>query len=194
LDVPDIRTVRHSDGMRRDQRLGLTIGSVFGLVFVLVNAGALPSPWPLVVRACGVLAFVAVQLALRAAAQRPAAERGDGAGFNRGFGIVVAVEVVALFGGLQVLGRVFDAPDAGVAWISLVVGLHFVALAVVWGESSLHVLGGAVTVCGVAGLVLAATGADPSAVAAVAGVVPGFILLAAGGWAAARSARVPQDA
>jgi hypothetical protein len=192
------------NGVGRDQRLGLTIGTVFGLIFVLVNAGELPSPWPLVVRACGVLAFVAVQLALRTAAlrtaalrtaaQRPAAERVNGAGFNRGFGIVVAIEVIALIGGLQVLSRVFDAPEAGVAWISVVVGLHFVALAVVWGESSLHVLGGALTVCGVAGLVLAGAGADQSAVATVSGVVPGFILLAGGGWAATRSGGVPQDA
>jgi hypothetical protein len=180
--------------MGRQQRLGVTIGTVFGLVFVLVNAGELQSPWPLVLRTLGIIAFVSVQLALRAAAQRPATDRVDGAGFNRGFGIVVAVEVVALLGGLQILNRAFDAPEAGVAWISFVVGLHFVALAVVWREPSLHALGGALTVCGVVGLVLAATGAGHSAVATVGGVVPGFLLLAGGGWAATRSGLVPQDA
>lgn len=180
--------------MDREQRLGLTIGTSFGLVFVLVNAGELPSPWPLVLRTAGVLAFVGVQFVLHAAAQRPATDRVDGVGLSRGFGIVVAVEVVALFGGLQVLGRVFDAPEAGVAWVSVVVGLHFVALAVVWREPSLHVVGGALTACGAAGLVLAAAGAGQAAVATVGGVVPGFLLLAGGGWATTRSGRVPQDA
>jgi len=177
--------------MGREQRLGLSIGSSFGLVFVLVNAGLLPSPWPLLLRLAGVLAFVGVQLALWTAGRRPAADRAQRGGFTRGYWLVVAVEVVALFAGLQVLTRVLDAPEAGVAWVAVVVGLHFNALAEVWQEMSLHVLGAAMTLCGAVGLLLAATGAGEAAIAAVGGVVPGFLLLAGGAWAASRAARVP---
>lgn len=181
--------------MGRDQRLGLTIGSAFGLVFVLVNAGPLPSPWPLLLRVAGVVAFVGVQLVLWQAARRPAHDRTyGGGGFTRGYWLVVAVEVVALVVGPQVLARVFDAPEAGVAWVSLVVGLHFTALAVVWREPSLHVLAAALTACGVAGLALAAAGAGEAPIAVVGGVVPGFVLLTGAAWAAEQRPRVPQQA
>jgi hypothetical protein len=64
----------------------------------------------------------------------------------------------------------------------------------VWRETSLHVLGAAMTACGVTGLLLPATGAGDAAIATVGGVVPGFLLLAGGTWAATTSARVQQDA
>ena len=181
--------------MGREQRLGLAIGASFGLVFVLVNAGALPSPWPLLLRGAGVLAWVGVLLALRSAGARPPLERAyGGGGFDRRYWMIVVVEVLALIGGLQVLARVFDAPEAGVAWVAVVVGLHFNALAVAWREPSLHVLGAALTVCGVVGLALAAVGADQAAVSTVGGVVPGFVLLAGGAWAANTSSGVQEHA
>ena len=183
--------MRHSGPV---PRLGLAIGSAFGLVFVLVNAAELPSPWPVLLRAAGIVAFVGVLLALRAATQRPTTGTGDGGGgFGRSYGAVVAVEVVALIGGLQVIARVLDAPEAGVARVSTVVGLHFFALAAVWREASLHVLAAALTICGAAGLRLAAAGAGEAAIATAGGVVPGFVLLI-GGIAAAVGGRVPQDA
>ena len=181
--------------MGRERRLGITIGTAFGLVFVLVNAGALDAPWPLLLRVAGVVTFVGVQVALRSAARRPASvTEGGAAGFTRGYWAVVAVEVVALIAGVQVLARAFDAPEAGVAWVALVVGVHFHALAVVWRTASLHVLGAAMSVCGLIGLALALLGSSEAAVATVGGVVPGFVLLGGGAWAAAESVRVPQDA
>lgn len=181
-------------GMRRDQRLGLTIGTTFGLVFVLVNAAALPSPWSLALRVAGVVAFLAVQLAIWAAAQHPVspASAGAGGGFTRGFWVVVALEVVALIGGIRVIAGVFDAPEAGVAWVAVVVGLHFSALAVVWAERSLHVLAAALTACGTAGLLLAATGAGEAAIATVGGVLPGFVLIAGGLAAAVQASRLQE--
>lgn len=41
------------------------------------------------------------------------------------------------------------------AWTSVVVGVHFFALATVSGQRFLHVLGATITVCGAAGLALA---------------------------------------
>ena len=126
---------------------------------------------------------------------RPLGDRwSTGAHFARGYGIVVAVEVVALLAGLQVLNRVLDAPEAGVACVPVVVGLHSTALAVPWREASLHVLGAALTVRGAIELLLAAVDGGQPAVAAVGGVVLGFLLLAGGTWAATTNGRVPQDA
>jgi hypothetical protein len=144
-----------------------------------------------VLRVAGVLAFVGVQLALRAATRLPPPARAYGVGYRT---VVVAVEVVALLRGLQVLSRVFDAPEAGVAWVTVIVGLHCNALAVVWRETSFHVLGAALTAFGATGLLLAATGAGEAASATVGGVLPGLLLLTGGRWAAAQSGRVPQQA
>lgn len=174
--------------MGRGHRLALTVGATFGLVFVLVNAGELPSPWPVVLRLAGVLACVGLHLALRSAAGRPAPQGASSVDVSRGYGIVVVLEVVALVGGLLVLAQVFDLPDAGVAWVALVVGLHFSGLAVVWREPSLHGLAAALTVCGAAGLVLAATGAAQATVSTVGGVLPGFVLIA-GCWSATAEGR-----
>ena len=102
--------------------------------------------------------------------------------------------MVALIAGVQVLARVFDAPEAGVAWVALVVGVHFHALAVLWRTASLHVLGAALACCGAVGLALAALGSGEAAIATVGGVVPGFVLLAGGAWAATERAREPQPA
>lgn len=61
--------------------------------------------------------------------------------------------------GLAVLNGPLDAPQAGVAWVCLVVGAHFTAPASLWKQPLFHWLGAALAVCGVLGLVLAATGA-----------------------------------
>jgi len=43
----------------------------------------------------------------------------------------------------------------------------------------MHALGAAIATCGAAGLVLAATGASDAAIATIAGVLPGALLLGA---------------
>ncbi len=60
-----------------------------------------------------------------------------------------------------------------------VVGVHFVGLAVVWEQPFFRWLGAAIAACGAVGLVLAAAGSSDAAIAAVGGVLPGFVLLAA---------------
>jgi hypothetical protein len=67
-----------------------------------------------------------------------------------------------------------------VAWICVVVGLHFVGFAGLCASSLLRWLGAAVVACGAVGLVLASRDASSTAVA-VTGVVAGFVLLT-GGW------------
>jgi hypothetical protein len=167
------------------QRLGSLVGAVFGLVYVIVNAGALPSVVGLPLRGLGGIAFVAVLVAVRQGGDGDGAGR-DGA-FGRGYWLVVGAEVAALAAGLAVLNGSLDEPQAGVAWVSFVVGIHFFALAAVFGEPFFHLLGGAITACGVAGLALTAAGAGEAPIAAVSGVLPGALLLASGWWGARRA-------
>ncbi len=170
------------------QRIGSVIAAAFGLIYVLVNAGPLPTAWTLTLRVLAAVAFIAVLIAVFRSGL-PSRHRGGQQRqvFGRAYWFVVAAEFVALFGGVRVLSGPLDAPEAGVAWVSLVVGVHFFALAVVFGQRFFHGLGGVITACGVVGLVLAAIGAGEQTIALVAGVLPGAVLLGFGWWGARRA-------
>ncbi len=170
------------------QRIGSLIAATFGLIYVLVNAGPLSAPWTLTLRVLAAVAFVAVLVATFHAG----VPSRDGGGqqrrlFGRGYWFVVAAEFVALYLGVRVLSGPLDTPQAGVAWVSLVVGVHFFALAVVFGQRFFHSLGGVITACGVIGLVLATTGGSEATISLVAGVLPGAVLLGFGWWGAHRT-------
>ncbi len=95
------------------------------------------------------------------------------------------------------------ARRAVLTWVTVVVGVHFVALARVSKEVSVTWLGWALTGCGVVGLVLAMIHRSSASIAVVAGTVPGAILLAGSFWGAGRmsnrhptipgSARIPPE-
>ncbi|MDT0304409.1 hypothetical protein [Streptomonospora wellingtoniae] len=171
----------------RQRLAGILIGCVFGAVFVFVNAGAPMGPGLVVLaRAAAVLALataaVLAVLAARKAAGRapdaPGADSADGrpAMFNRRYAAVVAAEVALLFGGFPAL-RALGAPvEANVAWIAVIVGLHFVALAAVWRELSVLVPGAGLTVLGAAGFALVGLSHTPL-VPIVSGVLSGAVLL-----------------
>jgi hypothetical protein len=174
----------------RGQLLGSMIAAVFGLVYVGVNTGSLPSAVAVALRIAAVLAFVAVLAAVYRAGRTPDVGPSDpGRVFGTAYWLVVAAEVVALLVGVRVLTGPLDVAYAGVAWVSFVVGVHFFALAVVFGESFFHRLGAAITGCGVVGLVLAVAGAGEQRVDVVAGVVPGALLLVSGWWGARTAPR-----
>ncbi len=171
------------------QRIGSAISAVFGLIYVVVNSAQLPPPWTLAVRALAVLAFVAVLVAVFRSPRPSDSDDGQSASvFGRGYWSVVVVEAVALFGGLRLLSGPLGLPEAAVAWVSLVVGVHFFVLATVFGERFFHWLGGVITACGVVGLVLAISGAREVWIDLVAGVLPGAVLLGFGWWGARRRA------
>lgn len=174
-------------------RSGSVIGAGFGLIFILVNTGSLPVAVAVLFRVVAVVAFVAVLIAVVVARRRPptGVDRSAVGGFTVGYWLVVVAEVGAIAAGLVVLNGPLHAPRAAVAWIALVVGIHFIALAVVWKLLFFHGLGAALMLCGVAGLVLAATGSAVSAIDLVGGVLPGAILLGFGLWGATRSADSP---
>ena len=96
---------------------------------------------------------------------------------GRGFWMVVVGEVIALLVGALVLTGPLNASDAVIVWVSVVVGVHFIALAAVWHQPFYDTLGVAITICGVAALVAAAAGASTAVIAVIGGVSPGFLLL-----------------
>lgn len=169
------------------EKWGSTIGAAFGLAFLLVNTGSLPTEIGLPLRVLGVVAFIAVLVAVRRAAPAPPADPARG-GFTRVYWLVVAAEVVAIVVGLALLNGPLDLPHAAVAWIALVVGVHFFALAVCWKLAFFHWLGAAIALCGAVGLVLAATAAAVSLIDVAGGVVPGGLLLGFGLWGSTRAA------
>ncbi len=168
------------------QRLGSAIVATFGLVYVEVNAGALPSVIAGVARIVGAVLFIVVA-ALLLAGRHSSPTDGTPArqGFGRGYWVVVGVEVAAIVVGARLLTGPLGLPHSVVAWISVVVGAHFVALARVWQIRRFHVLGATIALCGAAGLAAAGAGASDAVVAGTGGVIPGALLLASGGWGAA---------
>jgi hypothetical protein len=164
-------------------KLNSLIGGAFGLLFVVLNASRLSSTAAWTVRVLGVVAFLGlVGLALRrkdadADEARPA---GVDPFRSRGYRLVVVGEVVAIFVGIALLRGPLDLSRGVIGWVSFVVGLHFIALARVWPVPFFTALGAAIAVCGAAGLVAAGAHASAAAVALIAGVLPGVILLGSG--------------
>ncbi|MEV0314248.1 hypothetical protein B0I32_108112 [Nonomuraea fuscirosea] len=174
---------------------GLLVGAIFGAVFILVNAQSpLSAPVALVLRVAACLAAAGViAMWFMTARKERSAVRGEGAAgqqegpagqeerpgnmFGRGYLIVVAAEVVLLFGGLRVMAALGAPAQANVGWVALVVGVHFIALAPVWKDWGIAVPGVVLTLLGAAGLVLAATGSALAWVPIISGVLSGVVLL-----------------
>ncbi len=157
------------------QVVGSLVAIVFGVVFVVVNSGGLPSPWPLVSRIAAAVVAVGLLVGLRGVTARP----DEGKGFtDRRYWLVVLAEAVALFGGLALINGVWRHSELAVAWIAFVVGVHFFGLAVVFRLRRFHALGAVLTVLGLAGFALGAAGASAATIALVSGVLSGAALFA----------------
>lgn len=159
------------------QKLGSVIGGVFGTVFVVVNSASSPGALRailLIATALTVVAIVAALVRLPADPTPPSSKP-----FGRGYWLVVAAEVLALFAGIRIIAGPLDHPEAGVAWVAVVVGVHFFALGRLWRVRLFLSLGGGLTVLGLIGLALAFGGAEAMWVDLVAGVGSGALLLAA---------------
>ncbi|NDU71576.1 hypothetical protein GWI34_02900 [Actinomadura sp. DSM 109109] len=170
------------------QLLGLLIGSGFGTAFVLANAGEpLPAPAGIALRILAVLCLVAVVVTGFRGDRRGGTGRGEArpGWFGPRFGLVVVAEFALIFGGIAVL-RALDAPEEiNVAWIALVVGLHFVVLAPVWKRAAIAVPGVVLTGLGAAGMVMAAV-SSVEWIPFVSGALSGVTLLAGSLYGAVR--------
>ncbi len=174
--------------------MGSLIAGTFGLVYVLVNTDRLAQPLPVALRTAAMLALVAVVATL--VRHRPAgasrARSGDPAEVRvlvRRYGTVVSVEAVAIVVGCALLVRVLGLPDAGVAWVSVVVGVHLLPLARVLHVPAMRGVGTAIGAAGAVGLAVVLAGGPGAVVDVVAGVVPGALLLGAAWWGARHDLR-----
>jgi hypothetical protein len=98
---------------------------------------------------------------------------------DRRYWIIVALEVGALFGGLFIINGVLHRKAVSVAWVALVVGVHFFGLARIWRMRLYHWLGAAMTILGLAGFLIYALGGTAATIGLVAGVGSGAALYAA---------------
>lgn len=170
-------TVTTASRISAGEAIGSIVAIVFGLVFVLVNSGGLASPWPVAIRVAGAVVAAGLFVLL---ARRGKPEGGAGTTFfdRSQFRWIVLAEVVALFGGLFVINGVLGHGEAGVAWIAVVVGVHFLAMGRAFRLARFLTLGGVMTALGVAGFVLAFAGAGAAMIGLVSGVLSGVALFA----------------
>ena len=183
----------------KQQSAGFVVGSVvavtFGTVFVLANSGGLPAPWPLVIRVIGLLVaallVVGLVLAVRSGSSVPPASASSF--LDHRYWLIVALEAGALFGGLAVINGVLHGKAVSVAWVALVVGVHFFGLARIWHMPPYYWLGAAMALLSLAGFLIYALGGSAAIVGLVAGVGSGTALYAAVGVAVgdALRARTP---
>jgi uncharacterized membrane protein len=171
--------------------VGSLVAITFGTVFVLANSGGLARPWPLVVRLTGLsvaaLLISGLVLVARRGSRATTAPVSDFV--DRRYWLIVALEAAALFGGLAVINGVLHRSAVAVAWVALVVGVHFFGLARIWRMPLYHRLGAAMTVLSAAGFLSYALGGPAAMVALVAGVGSGAALYAAVGVAVADALR-----
>jgi hypothetical protein len=165
---------------------GFVVGSVvaitFGTVFVLVNSGGVPAPWPLVIRVIGLLVAALLVTGLVLVARRGSSVTpAPASDFDHRYWLIVALEAGALFGGLAVINGVLHGKAVSVAWVALVVGVHFFGLARIWRMPLYYWLGAAVTILSLAGFLIYALGGSAPIVGLVSGVGSGTALYAAVG-------------
>ena len=175
---------------------GALIGGTFGGGFVLANASTpLGAQTTAGFRILAIAGLVGLYLAAGKARRqvrvrhpqvsRPTSEASVNL-FGRRYWLIVTTEAALLGLGIGLL-RAFGTPQpTNVAWITLIVGLHFIAFryAGVWKYSitrSAAVLVG----LGLAGLALAAA-SEPGWTSFVSGVLAGFVLLAGSLYAISR--------
>jgi hypothetical protein len=153
------------------------IGAVFGVVYIEVNASPLPAAIMLILRCLGAAAFLLVLIRLWLERPTPSMTQDEPTvGLDGRYWLIVALEAAAIVAGSSVL-RAVGLGAATVAWVSVVVGVHFLALAAVWRVSVFRPLGTAVALCGGSAIAAATVGAGAAWVAGLGGVLPGGLLL-----------------
>ena len=174
---------------RNGASIGALVGAVGGLLFVVINAGPLGSPWTAPVIVLGVLAFAFVVWDILRVPEDPDLVQPDSRQLQA-FGITVGLEVLAIVGGAQLLIRVADKPEASLPWVAVVLGVHWLVFHRVFGREIFVWLGWLTLGCGVTGLMVALTDVgEPWTVPLISGVLTGAVMLGCVGVDASRRRR-----
>lgn len=157
----------------RTRPIGSIVGAIAGLVFVLVNAGAVPvSP---VWRIVAVVAFVAVMwfVVLRGPEVR---QDPPSPTALRIYGLSVVAMLIAIPAGASVLNNVLDRPNAVLVWVIFVVGGHFWPFAQAFKLPVFVWLSASLVLVAIIGAI-ATLPSDSSTAAGWTGISAGFVLL-----------------
>lgn len=156
----------------RTRPIGSIIGAIGGLLFVLLNAAAVPLTaiwWVLGVAAFAGAIWFAVLHGPTTVQQPPARAA------LRTYGFAVLGMVIAIVAGARVL-NLLDRPNAVVPWVVLVVGAHFLPFAGAFDVAIFRLLAFSLILVAVVGGV-ATLMHDSATTAGWTGVVAGFVLL-----------------
>lgn len=142
-----------------------------------MELGELPNNWSFGLRAAGVM--IAVILFAGLLWRRQSLDRAGQTTdhFNYRYWVVVAVEVVALLAGVVIINRVLDADRFTVAWIAVVVGVHFFGLGPLWRDRMRYLVGAVLAGLGLAGFLIGGADGSAAMIAVVSGVGSGAALL-----------------
>lgn len=153
------------------------IAACAGLVFMVVNAGALPGDVALAVRVLGVMFFIAVMWFTMLSGTGEATQQGvpDQEAW-RIYWLAVAFEVVLIPFGAAALSRSGHV-ELVVPWVAFVVGMHFLPFARTFGLPGFRVLARMLIGLASVGGLLALSG-HVVAGQVVSGVMSGVVLLA----------------
>lgn len=152
---------------------GSIIGAIAGLVFVLVNAGGVPTS--LIWRISAVIEFVAI--AWFVVLRGPEVDQASpSCTALRTYVMCVAAMVVAIPAGATIISNVFDKPNAVLVWVVFLVGAQFLPFARAFQLPVFRWLSLALVVVSAIGAIPALT-SDSATAASWTGVVAGFVLL-----------------
>jgi hypothetical protein len=160
----------------KGKQLGALIGAIGGLMFVQVNAGALPSSLVLPVRVLGVVVFCIVlwRAVLRTPRSHPSEAPPSPAAW-RVYWSSVSLGALSIPIGANLLNTILHLPQLTVLWVVFVVGAHFLPFAAAFGAPVFQTLAWTLMGLAAAGATLTLT-VWPTAPGMVA-VLAGFVLL-----------------
>jgi hypothetical protein len=164
----------------RDALTGVVVAGGFGAGWSWWAASGLSGDAAVAIRFGGTA--VAALLVAGALVRYPvAAATGHDSIFrSQGYLVVVAAEVIALFGGNAVLGGAGDGRYVA-AWTAFVVGVHFIGFGRLFA-AMFYRLGAGFIVAAVAGLIIGAATGTRADVESATGLIAANSLFVAGGW------------
>lgn len=166
-----------AQGVGRTTLVATIIEGGFGIGWIEWGAADLSAKAWIAVRVVGAvvgIAIIARAIRLRRADPGPAEPSMFA---SRGYRLVVAAEVVALVAGSIALIATGRA-EFQIGWVALVVGVHFVGFGKLFA-ARYHVLGGALIVAAIAGLVVGLAGGGIVLTQAVTGFIAGVSMFLA---------------